>query len=253
MLRGSVQTGHGKRCASAAAVVESGTCVTVIEILEPGFETEGCAHYQLMRSCAHGFRGIAAERITFFRRMKRLNPLMSAKSKERRTSRKKGLDDVSAKAPRGRPPRVDAPAIRSRADYYRVAFARVWDRTRTALICANKEEDIVKAVIGLQESGNDVEARLIAWLAPHLLRVLRDPKFPTQTRAQINFLADSVAAHGIVSSRRARDICGRQRSEKPAHYIRRIEYYIECSCGYSGPSRDHACPKCGAQLPFDRW
>ena len=35
-----------------------------------------------------------------------------------------------------------------------------------------------------------------------------------------------------------------------AHQIIRYEFYVECSCGYKGHSRNHACRKCGAQIDF---
>src|SRR5437867_6072956 len=68
---------------------------------------------------------------------------------------------------------------------------------------------------------------------------------------QINFLADSLAGTGIVSPRRSRDICAAERAkEKRTHRIIRFEFYVECSCGYKGPSENHACRKCGATISF---
>ncbi len=96
-------------------------------------------------------------------------------------------------------------------------------------------------------------------LADVILQVVRDPKFPKRSRqAQINFMADSVAGHGVVTPRSSRDICEKERARiKRVHRIISYEFYVECSCGYKGISRNHACPRCEAEihlrsdLPFD--
>jgi hypothetical protein len=89
-------------------------------------------------------------------------------------------------------------------------------------------------------------------LALLVLSVLRDPKFPKRKReARINFLADSLAGLGRVTARRSRDICEQERAKaRRAHYIIRYEFFVECSCGYKGQSRNHACPKCRAEIVF---
>ena len=88
-------------------------------------------------------------------------------------------------------------------------------------------------------------------LANLIFRVLREPKFPKRREAQINFLADSLAGLGYLAPRSSRDICQKERTkEKRTHHILRYEYYVECSCGFKGRSRDHACPKCGAKIDF---
>jgi len=76
-----------------------------------------------------------------------------------------------------------------------------------------------------------------------------DPK--RKREAQINFLADSIAACDRVTPRSSRDICERERAQiKRVHRIIRYEFYIECSCGYKGRSRNHACPQCEAAIPL---
>ena len=70
-------------------------------------------------------------------------------------------------------------------------------------------------------------------------------------RAQINFLADSLAALGEITARSSRDVCARERAKaKRAHHILSYEYWIMCSCGYKGRSQKHACPRCGAGIDF---
>jgi hypothetical protein len=86
--------------------------------------------------------------------------------------------------------------------------------------------------------------------APLILEVLKERTFPKRQKARINFLADSLAALGLVSARRSRDICAEDRAQaKRAHHIWRAELYVECSCGYKGHSLNHACPECGAVIP----
>ena len=87
-------------------------------------------------------------------------------------------------------------------------------------------------------------------LADMILQVVHDPKFPKRKReAQINFLADSIGGswrgYAAILTRHLRKGTARIKS---AHRILCYEYYIECSCGYKGHSRNHACPKCEAQI-----
>ena len=60
-------------------------------------------------------------------------------------------------------------------------------------------------------------------LAGLVIKVLQERKFPKRQEAQINFLADSLAALGRVRPRRSRDICGEERAEAaPSHNFLRI-------------------------------
>ena len=89
-------------------------------------------------------------------------------------------------------------------------------------------------------------------VADVILRTLQDRKFPKRKReSQIDFMADSIAAHGMLTPRSSRDVCERERARiKRVHRILRYEYYVECSCGYKGFSKSHACPKCEAEIQF---
>jgi len=79
----------------------------------------------------------------------------------------------------------------------------------------------------------------------HVFEIVRDPKFPkVRTKSQIHFLADSLGAGGVVKARRSREICAIERA-KVQHVIVRREFYIACTCGYSGPALNGGCPKCG--------
>jgi len=159
------------------------------------------------------------------------------------------LDRFSTKRGRGRPPKVVASAIAGRAENYRGILPRIWNELGPPLLQAQTEDDVVKAFQIAQPGGNEFTS-----LAPLILKVVRDPKFPKRQQARINFLADSVAGVGQVTPRRSRDICAKDRKERTvleqAPHILRYEFYIECSCDYKGHSTDHACPDCGAQISF---
>jgi len=81
-------------------------------------------------------------------------------------------------------------------------------------------------------------------IAPVILKILREPKFPKRREVQMNYLADSLAGRGWISPRRSRDICEQERKKKE-HCIIRQDYYIECTCHYKGPALFGKCPKCG--------
>lgn len=154
------------------------------------------------------------------------------------------LDRFSAKRGRGRPPKIDPSWVRSSADNNRKWLEINWSKLGSLLLEARTEHEVTSAV-QRGDSGNDV----FLHLAPLILKALRDPKFPKRKRAQINFLADSIAGGVVVTPRRSRDICAEQRKkDTQRHMILRHEYWIECSCGYEGHSENHRCKKCGAIL-----
>jgi hypothetical protein len=159
------------------------------------------------------------------------------------------LDTFSQKRGRGRPPRVRPTEIRGRADRYRFIFGQVWDRLWPKLSQALTDRDVIDAFCaGASPYAQD----FVPGLANVIYRVLREPKFPKRSEAQINFLADSLAGLGDVAPRSSRDICQKDRArEKRAHHIIRYEVYVECSCGFKGRSHDHACRKCGAKIDFE--
>jgi hypothetical protein len=159
---------------------------------------------------------------------------------------KKVTDTISPRG-RGRPTKVRASELRGRADNYRWILNGVWERLWPLLSKSKSEEEVVRA---FQEGSSPYDREFVPAFAALALETLREPTFPRQRKkAQVNFLADSLAGLGAVTPRRSRDICAAERSkEKEAHHILRYEYYVECSCGYQGPSRDHGCPSCGAKI-----
>jgi hypothetical protein len=138
--------------------------------------------------------------------------------------------------------------IRGRADSYRFIFGQVWDRLWSRLSLATTDQEVIDSFL---VGATPYAQEFVPAFANLIFRVLRDPKFPKRREAQINFFADSLAALGYVAPRSSRDICQKERTrEKRTHHIVRFEFYVECSCGFKGRSRDHACPKCGAEIDF---
>jgi hypothetical protein len=175
----------------------------------------------------------------------RVSAKMSKPEKTPKTV-KKPLDTFSQKRGRGRPG-VRASEISGRAYNYHLIFSQIWDVVGGSLLAANTKEDVIRA---LEPTPYKDE---FGRIAPLVLQVLHNPKFPKRREAQINFLGDSLAARGMVSPRRSRDICEQERAlerAKSRYKIIRKEFYIECSCGYKGPARDDACRKCGAEIPL---
>jgi hypothetical protein len=159
------------------------------------------------------------------------------------------LDKVSVKPGRGRTAQMPAPEVLGRADNYGEILAGLWDVLWPLLQKAQTDQDVIDAF----EKNATLDTReFVPNLASLIFRVLRERKFPKRRReAQIKFLADSIAGLGYLAPRSSRDICEKERArEKRAHHIIRYEVYVECSCGFAGRSRDHACQKCGAAVNF---
>jgi hypothetical protein len=180
-------------------------------------------------------------------------PKTSAKVSKRRKARKKGrfpLDKVLEKQRRGRPARIPASWVRGRADNYREMFGQIWSHIWPGLSKAETRQDVLSTLNGTGVS--TAYALEFITMADSILQVIKDRKFPKHKQdAQIKFLADSLGGHGTFTPRSSRDICERERARiKTVHRILAYEYYVLCSCGYKGLSKNHACPKCEAQIPL---
>jgi hypothetical protein len=157
---------------------------------------------------------------------------------------KNPVDTFSAKRDRGRPKFVDPSSVRGLSDNYRIWLANHWDRLGALLLAAQTEQEVASAL----KSGDSGHEELLR-LVPLMLKVIKAPTLPKMRKAQINFLADSIAGRGLVTPRRSRDICAEQRrADARRHMILRFEFWIECSCGYKGRSENRCCKKCGAVL-----
>ena len=177
-------------------------------------------------------------------------PAKTGNRRRRQKDDKKLLDRFSEnERKRGRPPKIVASWVRGRADNYRGILDTVWERVAPNLLKAKSREDVLKSFQDANVGGYALEFAVSADL---ILQALRERKFPKrQRKAQINFIADSIAAQGVVSLRSSRDICEKERARiKRIHHIIHYEYWIVCSCGYKGHSLNHACPKCEAEIPL---
>ena len=173
-----------------------------------------------------------------------------AKHQKRAKTAENVVDTFSEKRGRGRPQRIQWSWVIGRADNRRYSLAEVWPKLRDPLLAAQTEEQVIAA---FKNYGQPYAGDYVPRMAPDISALIRDPSFPKRSKAQIGFLADSLAGRPNVEFRTSRDICikerARQRSKSP-HKIIRKEFYVECSCGYKGPARDNACRKCGAEIPF---
>ncbi len=154
----------------------------------------------------------------------------------------------SKKRGRGRPPKIDPSTVVGAADTYRTWFPQFWPKLGPRLLAAESSREVSTA---LRELAAGVSASLVPY-SELIFKIVRDPNFPTaRSGSQIHFLADSLGGQGFVTPRRSREICAEERS-KVRHVIVRQEYYIECSCGYTGPALDGACRDCGTgELSWD--
>jgi hypothetical protein len=177
-------------------------------------------------------------------------PAKMAPAKKRRKKSTFSLDRFSEKRRKGRPPKIPASWVRGRADNHRAILAQIWKHIWPGLSKAATRQDVLN-VLNEAEVSTAYALEFIT-LADSILQVIKDPKFPKRKQeAQINFLADSIAGYGTFTPRSSRDICERERMRiNQMHRILAYEYYVRCSCGYKGPSHNHACPKCEAQIQF---
>jgi hypothetical protein len=125
-------------------------------------------------------------------------------------------------------------------------LTEVWEKLWLPLSRVETIDDVITALESAAPYSQDFKPS-----ASLILNILKEPRFPRRQQARINFLADSLGALGKVTPRRSRDICAKERAKaQHATYIIRYEYYVECSCGYEGHSKNHACPKCAATIQF---
>lgn len=151
---------------------------------------------------------------------------------------------------RGRPPKIPTNWVVGHAYNYRIQLGQMWETLEGPLLKAQTVEEVAAA---FQEHGRQYADQIVPALAPDILALIRDPKFPKRSDARVNFLVDSLGGRPNVSFRTSRDVCERERARqrrKSKHHIIRKEFYVECSCGYKGPALNSACPKCSAKFSF---
>ena len=158
------------------------------------------------------------------------------------------FDTVSDKRGRGRPRKGRYSEIWGRAENYRGIFAGIWEKLSGPLLTAQNVDEITEA---FRSQAEPYAGEFVPRLSKEIWNVIREKKFPKKPKAQIRFLADSLAGQPNVEARTSRDICAIRSAEEKAkspHKILRREFYVECSCGFKGPALNNGCRKCGAQI-----
>ena len=162
-----------------------------------------------------------------------------AKHKKGRKKAQKALDTFSPKRGRGRPG-VRKSEIQGWANDSGLIMEHYWGEFSEAFLKARTEEEFNTAFKKLPEY---VQRKFQKDLFALVKKVRRDPKFPKKETTQRTFFAESLAGEGRISPRRSRDIVAEGR-KKIVHYIKRRDFYIECTCGYEGPASYGKCPNC---------
>lgn len=150
--------------------------------------------------------------------------------------------ESSEKPGPGRPRNIDPHIVIETADVFRAQFSLAWPTMGKQLLAAQSALelwDVVKSGRGVISNTEDFI------FSERIFEIIHDPKFPrVRDKSQVNFLANSLGASGLVKPRRSREICTKER-KKVRHVIVRRDYYIECTCGYAGPALNGACQNCG--------
>jgi hypothetical protein len=152
-----------------------------------------------------------------------------------------GSSSAEKRSP-GRPWKVDPHVVVTTAGVYRAQLAHAWPLLGKQLLAAKSASELWEVV----KSGRGIISPMDDFIfAERIFEILNDPHFPQlRTRSQIHFLADSLGGCGVLTPRRAREICAKERSKKKYIIVRR-DFYIECTCGYEGPALNGACQECG--------
>jgi hypothetical protein len=178
---------------------------------------------------------------------KRPSPKSSAQLAMRSRGSKSPLTGPEKK--RGPKPNIRPSEVVNRAYDLRLTFNIAGKQLDwSKVLAAQSQEEIVATFAQMDESYR----RKFLYNPELFLMCLKDSKFPKQDRkAQEEFIADSLAGDGRISIRRSRDICGEDRTKRKRQgKILRREFYVVCSCGYTGPALHNACPDCGAIVSY---
>jgi hypothetical protein len=153
------------------------------------------------------------------------NATVSAKSTNRERAKKNVVSPVNAvKQRRGRPPKerqADSDAgVLLRAENYSRALSSRWEDLAPGLAQAKEavtEEGVERVTAAWIAAGFSDRTSdgfpPVSVLAPRVLRVLRDKKYPKQRQAQITFLADALSGFHL-EPRTAHELCQRERENR---------------------------------------
>jgi hypothetical protein len=131
-----------------------------------------------------------------------------------------------------------------------LCLSRVWPNLRTPLLGSQRREDVEAA---FENFGQPYAQEFVPRLVSDIFELTKETGFPQRAKAQVKYIAESLAGRPIVSMRTSRDICGKMRAAlraKSPYKILRKEFYVVCGCGYKGPAELDACRKCGAQIDY---
>jgi hypothetical protein len=171
------------------------------------------------------------------------------KSKSTNLQTEKTIDAYSGKGPkRGRPRIARYSEVWGRARNYNYSLSQAWPKLCAPLLRSDRVEDVIAA---FENHGQPYAQEFVPRLAADIFELIKETGFPQRAKAQINYIAESLAGRPTVSLRTSRDICGKMRAEESAKSpfkIIRKEFYVVCECGYKGPAEFDACRKCGAPI-----
>jgi hypothetical protein len=149
--------------------------------------------------------------------------------------------DFSKKRVRGRPPKIDSHIVVGTAKVFQSQFSLAWPEMGKQFLAAKSAVEVWDTI----KAGRGVISNVDFFFAERVYQIIQDPKFPKlRAKAQVEFLANSLGGCGMITARRSREICAKERA-KVHHVIVRKEFYIECSCGYAGPALNGSCRRCG--------
>ncbi len=153
-----------------------------------------------------------------------------------------GANEFAEKNRPGRPRKIDPHIVVGTADVFRSQLTQAWPTLGRQLLDAASPVQLWEVV----KSGRGIISQMDDFLfSERIFEIIHDPKFPkVRTKLQIRFLADSLGGCGLITARRSREICAKERA-KQQHVIVRRDFYIECTCGYAGPALNGSCRKCG--------
>lgn len=180
------------------------------------------------------------------KRKKALDRFAAKRPKDSKVAKPHNL--YAIKRPRGRPAKIAASTVIGRADNCRYQLKQVWKELEGPLLAAQTEGEVK---VALETHAPVYASSYVPFQVADMLALTHDKRFPKDSEARINFLADSLGGRSTLTFRSSRDVCGRERAKERAKspcQILRHEYYVECSCGYEGPALDNACRKCGAEI-----
>ena len=148
---------------------------------------------------------------------------------------------------RGRPSTMKPEEITGRARHYNLILTQSKDLIKWDRLPSARTDGDLEVVFANIPYYRDSYFRPIFSL---MLQAIREPTFPkADAEAMIQFLAESLAGNGVISLRRSRDICLRERTRPSEPKIVRRENWIVCECGYRGFSFCDECPDCLIRNP----